>query len=373
MPLPGDAEDVIRAVRLGWAVAEVRGRNRPDAPTGSTEPVPKNLSNALPLHFERGRTELRIEAQAVLTALALALKVDSPAPTGLAGKIDDAAKLLWGARKTPPDPPGCNPEEQWAQLSDLIWKFDARCQDQLSASSVTLASGYQLGRGLAETYWALEPGAAGGWSGWTFLLGKDRCEELERLIGLLSAYMPEYTAPAIAGSIAVWEKVASDPLWRRDGSDTSTYLNEQVQRWYDLIILAQDPTTLVKPGQVMRNFRTMGRAIKFFWPQALAVIGSAAALAWLGHLLTASGSSAWGKIAAAILGVLGLSIASVTAYLKNVAQAMMKRLRQDAYTDLIAAAVQTAPPRRTTGNPSLQSWKVYEAIGARGLTTSVPN
>ena len=48
-----------------------------------------------------------------------------------------------------------------------------------------------------------------------------------------------------------------------------------------------------------------------------------------------------------ILGVakiaVGLSLAGLTGTLKNAGQALTKRLRQDAYTDLVALAVQTAP------------------------------
>ena len=225
---------------------------------------------------------------------------------------------------------------------------------------------------MAESYWALEPGKADGWTGWQFLLGNERCDELERLVGRLSAYLPEYTPAAIAGSIEVWKKVAADPKWRADGSIASTTLYEQLQCWYDLIVVGQDPTTLVKAGDVMRNFRTVGRAIKFFWFQGLLLLGGAGALGALGYLLNGNSSSAGGKIIAGILGAVGLSFATVTGFLKNSAQAMLKRLQQDAYTDLIAAAIQTAPPRRASGI-NFGKWKVHEAISARSLTTSVPN
>ena len=64
------------AVRLGWFIAEVRGRNRPDAPPGAAERLPGPPGHALPLHVEQTPTELRIAAQGVLAAMARNLGVD---------------------------------------------------------------------------------------------------------------------------------------------------------------------------------------------------------------------------------------------------------------------------------------------------------
>ncbi len=49
-----------------------------------------------------------------------------------------------------------------------------------------------------------------------------------------------------------------------------------------------------------------------------------------------------------VLGVAGLSLATVQAGLKNTAQGLLTRLRQDAFTDLVAAAIAEAP-----GKPGL--------------------
>lgn len=150
----------------------------------------------------------------------------------------------------------------WESLANLLWKFDAHIQDELTAQSVTEAGAYQLGRGLAEVYWALDPRKVDGSTGWECLLGNDRCNELSRLVGRLETYLPEYTASAVAGSIEVWRKVAPNPAWRGTIGQASKELYLQIRRWYELVIVGQDPTTLVKPGQVMRNFRTIGRARK---------------------------------------------------------------------------------------------------------------
>jgi hypothetical protein len=220
----------------------------------------------------------------------------------------------------------------WEDLVELVWRFDAHIQDRLTAASETQANGYQLGRGLAETYWALDPGQVGGSAGWGFLLGDERCAELSRLAGRLAAYMGEYTAPAIAGSVEVWKDVAATPAWRGDGQEADQALYRQIRRWYELIILGQDPTTLIKPYALMKNYRTACRALRLFWPQLVATIFGLGFLVTLLVLLSHGSAVAWEKTLSGILAAAGLSLAGITGTLKNSAQALLKRLRQDAYT-----------------------------------------
>src|ERR1700688_2152738 len=370
MTEPSDTDLVLSAVRLGWYLAEVRGRNRPNGPPGAGTQMPDHRDHALPLRIERGRAETRIEAQTVLAALANKLGVDSMGhrPVSSYGAtVDNLARVIAQARAPkivarlnividalhradsdlaaaqraldsaqkaarvpvatqsesvagasvpasgvddadrrysetkaaavaatvkavtdlqnaaqlqqtiasdqqthanqtaaaqPPDPadakaaallaqlaageqasahaaqvtvgtiqqavgavqvaptgPQDNAVEAalaavnlaitqigqealavWESLSDVLWKFDAHIQDELTAKSDTQACGYQLGRGLAESYWALNPDEAGATSSsWKFLLGTSRCEELTRLTGRLSAYMGSYTPAAVLG------------------------------------------------------------------------------------------------------------------------------------------------------------------------------
>src|SRR5215470_4668148 len=77
MTVPDDAGRVLTAMRLGWSIAEVRGRNRPNAPPGARARLPGPPGHALPLHVEQTSAELRIEAQAVLAAMARELGVDT--------------------------------------------------------------------------------------------------------------------------------------------------------------------------------------------------------------------------------------------------------------------------------------------------------
>jgi phosphoglycolate phosphatase-like HAD superfamily hydrolase len=83
-------------------------------------------------------------------------------------------------------------------------------------------------------------------------------------------------------------------------------------------------------------------------------------------LVTGNSAASWAKTLSGVLAIAGLSLAGLTGTLKNSAQALLKRLRQDAYTDLVAVAVQTAP--RPPNRSALQ-----QAINRRGLTPATPH
>jgi len=462
-----DADDVLSALRLGWSVAEMRGRNRPDGPPGEVIGMPDHVDHPLPLRIERGKTELRIEIQSVVAELARRLCLDeAPDGSSYIAALDEKTKLLAHARapkaadalrqaldllghqqpeqalqaladglaaqravvarrrqalaaaqfaRAPEaavrtEQASCACEEAglaalehvidafteadaeaeaeaeaqhnaiaqhydefaaaarqpWADLAELIWQFDAHVQDRLAALSESQAIGYQLGRGLADTYWALNPGQEHGSAGWSFLLGERRCDELQRLTGRIAAYMGEYTAPAIAGSLEVWQTVVATPGWMGDPAHTSQALYSQIRRWYELIVLGQDPTTLIGPAAVMRNYRTLARVFQLFWPELVATVFGLGALITLLFLLHVDGATAWEKTLSGVLAAVGLSLAGLTGTLKNSAQALTKRLRQDAYTDLVALAVQTAPA--PPDHSALQ-----KAISHRALTPATPN
>src|SRR5262245_40210553 len=104
MTVPDDAGAVLTAIRLGWSIAEVRGRNRPDAPPGAGARLPGLPGHALPLRVEQTPTELRIAAQAVLAAMARDLGVDSGGANqdSYSQAIDARARALAKAREGAP-------------------------------------------------------------------------------------------------------------------------------------------------------------------------------------------------------------------------------------------------------------------------------
>jgi hypothetical protein len=460
MTVPDDAGTVRTAIRLGWSIAEVRGRNRPDAPPGARAGLPGLPGHALPLRVEQTPTELRIAAQAVLGAMARELGVDSggvnqtsysqaidaqaralakaredapaagavAAPDGavapdgaaLAGAAPDGAAALAGAAA--PDgaaapvavaahvpaaghvpailapavasvsaaalapavasaPAADDPAAQWDALQELILRFDAHIQDALALGPDTVACGYQLGRALAEPYWALDPALDTGDNpaSWQFLLGSGRCSEIGRLVGRLGAYLHPYTAAAIAGSVQIWKHVAADKAWRSKAGDC---LYRQMRTWYELVVMQQDPTTLVKPYALTRNYRMIVRALRIFWPEVFGIIVAAAALSGFVVLLGENKVKPLLNSALGLIAITGFTTAGLLAKMKNQAQAMVTRLRQDVYTDLVAVAITTVPPMPSvpdTGVPlvaskhSRQNAQLVRMARERGITPVTPN
>lgn len=499
MAVPSDASKVLIAIKLGWAVAEVRGRNRSDPPLGGRAGLPGPPSKALPLHVEQTPTELRIEAQSVLGAMARELGLGRGKDgTDFPAAIDAQAKRLYQARAvdagagpaqdadgaaapggpapggpapgqpapgqpapggtavpagtqpgspTPPSggkpagqappsgaqpggaqpggaqpggaqpggalpagqqflagwrslagrflaevQPGASgaggaavsggapditraapgdPEAEWLALQELIFRFDEHLQDAMASGPDTVACGYQLGRALAEPYWALEPGLPDKTpspAAWWFLLGPERSGEMSRLAGRLTAYFHPLTAAAIAGSVHIWKHVAADPAWRSHAED---HLYLQIRRWYELVIMKQDPTTLVQPYALIRNFRMVTRALRIFWPELIGAAVAAAALSGFAVALGQHNISSFLKSALGFVAITGFSFAGLAAKLKNQAQAMVTRLRQDVYTDLVAVAITTAPPMPAKRSIR-QNAKMAQMARERGITPVTP-
>lgn len=373
MAVPKDAATVVTALRLGWCMAEVRGRNRPDAPPGAGVEPPRT-GHALPLQTERTPAELRIAVQVLLTVLAAKLGVDGDgkAQHSFARALDNGAKALATARA---NGDASAAAQQWDNLAELIYKFDAHIQDVLGARSDTQACGYQFGRAMAEAYWALDPGVAAGTddsSSWWFLLSEERCREIGLLAGRLSRYFHPYTSAAIAGSAMVWKNVAANQKWRTGAAPD---LYRQIRRWYELTIVAEDPTTLIGPYALLRNFRLVLRVLRAFWIQFVLLGLGAAALIAFADLLASPHGSSWVKGLLATAGITGFSVAGLSAKLKNEAQALLLRLRQDAYTDLIAVDVTTAPPQPAAVPllPSRRRAKLARMARQRTITPVTPN
>ena len=365
MPAPDDALEVIWALRLGWYVAEVRGRNLPAGPRPPGNELPRGGDHSLPLRIERTAAELRAEAQAVLCKLSGELRVDTVTVNGQeqsrTAVIGQQADVLAAAA------PGTTAAvAAWNALSASIYELDSHALDTLAALSDMRAAAYQLGRGLAEAYWALDPGAACAPlipQCWAFLLGQQRCEELSRLAGRLSGYFNPYCAPAVAGTLRLWQAIASDQEWRKGAHD---HLYRQLRRWYELLVLGQDPSTLIPPYALLKDWRSASHALRALWVQVVTAVISIGLVIALITLVLSGSANASLKAIFGVVGVVGLSAAGIQAGLKSSAQGLLSRLRQDAYTDLVASAVVEAP-----GKPGARSPRkvIVAEVRKRTLTT----
>jgi hypothetical protein len=342
-----DPPDVRTAVRLGWAVAELRGRSWPVGPRPATSSLPPRPKHTLPLRSQRGYAAS--QRSAVRTLAALAGKLGVPA--------DDAESAL-------------APENEWPAMSTYFFDFDARIQDSLASRDEAAANGYLLARGLAECYWGLGPDDdwedAGEQTGVSlrFLFGEDRRRELTRMLGRLgSGRMHSLSASAISGSIEAWGRVAADDAWAHV-PDLREQLYEQVRRWYQLLVLDQDPTTLVKPYARLSSPHNFFRFMRLYRLQIIVgIVALCLIIAFFAFRGQATGE--WIPSVVGVLGVGGAVLTGVLTRAKNTAERLATRMRQDAYTDLVAVAITSVPAYPGTDKTRD---KVESAVRRRLLT-----
>jgi hypothetical protein len=370
-------DDVQAAVRLGWYFAEVRGRNwwAGYRPGGVSLPV--DGSNALPLRPERTAVESREQAQTALERLAVELNVNQlpPTPTDRVGTFDSQvapliaqlAKEMAALDAVTPDGPTADTaqteqpadptvssleaarDQTWAQFTKSMRDWDSLIQNELSSRYDELACGYLLGRGLAECYWALGPPDLQGTDAqptacsWLFLFGQTRRTELSRLVGRVAPHYNPLTPTAISGSLQAWGSVVENSQWRNvEGAPNQLY--EQLRRWYELLILGQDPSTMVRPYATFRTWRTTLRFVHAFWIQIVLGLLSVGLITGCITLIASHHQSPFVKAALGALGAIGLTSTAAIARLKTASQSLIARLRQDAYSDLVAIAITSVPP-----------------------------
>lgn len=376
MAEPADRQAVVDALRMGWAVAEVRGRVRRLVEGPRPPEVTDLATRVMPLRAERSPTERRIEAQRILSALAHQLGVecfslDGAAPRNVPEYVGATAKAIYDALYGSPVDQG-TADAQWPVLAKALYLYDAAVEDALAARSETVSAGYQLGRGLADSYWFesgrfARPPAEGAADAWKSLLGDERCDELERLVGRLSAYFGHFTAPAVAGSLEVWRAVAADDRWREEPT-TGQKLSKQTRRWYELLVIGQDPTTLVHPYRRFANVTATVKAVQAFVPQLLLVVVSIGLVVGLTFLASSGRTSAWLNSLLGLLSATGLTVAAAQARLKNSAQALLSRITEDAYTEVIAAELVEMPDK--PGTRKSPSAVAVGLVRKRRLTTA---
>jgi hypothetical protein len=327
LPYPIDAVQVMAAMRLGWAMSELRGRLRPGSKLISVTPQTGQLraEHALPLGGERSAMEQLIEVEAVVSALATQLNVE----------LD--VKELADAQ------PDGQSEKTWDELALHLYRWDAKIQDALAGNTFTVSSAYQLGRGLGDIAW-LDPGQAAPdvATSWTFVLGSLRVETLKRLTFRLTEYFQPHSGTAVGYSLQLWERAAADENVRGKPS-TREALVTQTKRWRDLLLTGLDPATLLPRNRIMGRLRQVRTLLHAYWPEIL--IGTvfavliALGVAWF----VTSGSHSWAATFTSVFGAIGLTTSALLAKAKSEAQDLVGHLRAALDADLLKAAVTVSP------------------------------
>jgi hypothetical protein len=351
LPYPIDSFQVMAALRLGWAMSELRGRLRPGSKLIEVTPQSGRLraDHALPLGGERTVVEQLIEAEAVVWALAqrLELDVDVDELTGRGGtsgvltsrRLRELAKALSAAT----DGSDQTRAKAWDELADFLYLWDAKIQDQLAGTGFSVSSAYQLGRGFGDITWldptATEPDVA---TSWTFLLGDLRVATLRRLVFRLADYFQPHTGGAVGYSLNVWEQAAADAAVRGQAS-TREALITQTKRWRDLLLTGLDPATLLPRNRILGRLRQVRTVLHAFWPEilvgAIFAVMIALGVAWF----VTSGKHSWAATFASVFGAIGLTTSALLAKAQNEAQDLVGHLRAALDADLLKAAVTVSP------------------------------
>lgn len=216
----------------------------------------------------------------------------------------------------------------------------------MAAATYGLASAYQLGRGLAEVYWALDPNATeGSAESWEHLLGDHRFNILATLLRRVSPQLPTLTAETITATLDQWRSV----VHRRDcriKADAVSALGLQATVWKDLLLSDTSPQTLVATDETLKRARSLRPLLRSFAVESFGALISLTLIggAILWAVLVGPGfAKALGATIAGLLGAFGLSSSVAVARVKAVGQGLLEQLRNKISTDAIRAAATYLP------------------------------
>lgn len=320
-----------KALRLGWSMAELRGRYREKLAGDTYAPAAgiERTGNPLPLQNERNPKELAIEVEKAVISLAtqLSLKVD-------------AAKLRQQTTSTQKALGKDAWDQEWSGLAEYLYHIDADFQDDLYSGTLSSSAAYQLGRALAEVSWALAPINPDPPNHIEFLLGAERVTTMKMLLRRIPNYVDEVTASAIAFSLDRWALAAQNK--EHNGEDaTVTKLREQVGVWHDLLLDGVPWTTLIKPAAMINRRPSLRPLRPFLLELTVGALGLAGLVVALGVLSLQNQGPAAAIIAA--LSTVGITAATVRARVKDQAQNLIGQMRRAFDMELAAEAVCRVP------------------------------
>lgn len=374
-PTTLDIEQLRAALNLGWSMAELRGRLR----YGHVEPpgtvdyqFPREQFHALPIGGEHSLVEQQIATRVAAGLLAGRFGVDGPLPKrkepasdtvrAIAIELENALGAVEknGRPPTRPDTHAAGSEvaKAWRAAADAIYYWDAQIQDGLSVSA-ELHAAYQLGRGLSEAFWALNPETPAPLTkptlestaspphpgSWEFLLGPRRQLMLGTYLALLEGALPPLSGPAVQGPLSRWCKVIADNEVRsHPGDDALEALRRQLQNWREVLLGSRDPTSFAKRFGLRLALRQALRVVQTLpLETALGLVG-VALLGVAGYYLGAKTHNTGTAILASVLGFFGVTGAGLLAWAKARAAVLSVRLREAFYRDIVEAQATVLPP-----------------------------
>lgn len=351
--------DAKQLIRFGFALAELRGRiyfGNAD-PGRLLKPQPEIRTwHMPPLGEERSPVELRIQVISTVQQLAddvgmqckgaLSIEEARQPPSPLPTAVDQVISF---ANAVPLEPTSPAWRQAWDDFAASFYRWDAQIQNSLASDSFGASSAYQLGRGLGETSWSLDPSAKQGSSmSWGSLLGPERCLALTSLVVRLTpiAATPD-VSQCIKGALARWSERVTSNEFVGDVESTIA-LRRQVALWRDLVLSGAEPQALVPTIAPLRRISVLFPAIGSLWPQALVGLLSSVILGYAAYLMTTAHPSGVVTTIITALGIFGFTGATVSAKASTVANNLASHLRAAIATDQLVEAA-TLVPRLAKG------------------------
>ena len=366
-------EQLRGALNLGWSMAELRGRIR----YGHVEPpgtvdyqFPREEFHALPIGGEHSLVEQQIATRVAVGLLADRFALNAPLPKreesppetikalamDLERKLEAAEK--GGAAPVRPDayPAGSEVGKAWEAAAEAIYFWDEQVQDGLGVSAELLAA-YQLGRGLAEAFWALDPDAPEPDTkptvvstlspphpgSWEFLLGPRRQQMLGAYLGLLEGAFAPLTGSAVRGPLTRWCALVGDRQVRNRPDETLVALRGQLRNWRDVLLGSRDPISFAKGFGLKLAFRQALRVAQTLPLETFLLLGGIALLAAAGYALGSDTTRTGTAVAASVLGFFGVTGAGLLARAKAQAAVLGVHLREAFYRDIVEAQATVLP------------------------------
>jgi hypothetical protein len=368
-----DLDQLRAALNLGWSMAELRGRLR----YGHVEPpgtvdyqFPREEFHALPIGGEHSLVEQQIATRVAVGLLAHRFALDQPLPNRkdppgdtmktLAIELENAltAAEKSGHPVARPEtyPAGTDVAKAWRAASEAVYYWDAQIQDGLAVSA-ELAAAYQLGRGLSEAFWALDPDAPAPETkptlastaspphpgSWEFLFGPRRQLMLGTYLKLLEGALTPLSGPAIKGPLIRWCKLVADKEVRSRSDEALEALRRQQQNWREVLLGSRDPTSFAKHFGFRLALRQAFRVMQTLPLETALALGGIALLALAGYALGADTSNKGLAVFASVLGFFGVTGAGLLAKAKAQAAVLSGHLREAFYRDIVAAQATVLP------------------------------
>ncbi len=371
-PTTVELEQLRGALNLGWSMAELRGRLR----YGHVEPpgtvdyqFPREEFHALPIGGEHSLVEQQIATRVAVGLLAdrfslnqpLPQRNESPPETIKALAMDLEQKLEAAEKNSAPVrpdafPAGSEVAKAWEAAAEAIYYWDEQIQDGLGTSAELLAA-YQLGRGLAEAFWALDPEAPAPEKkptlesidspphpgSWEFLLGPRRQQMLGAYLAMLEGAFAPLSGSAVRGPLTRWCVLVSDKQVRNRPEAALVALRGQLHNWRDVLLGSRDPISFAKGFGLKLAFRQAFRVAQTLPLETFLLLGGIALMAAAGYALGSDTTRTGTAVAASVLGFFGVTGAGLLARAKAQAAVLGLHLREAFYRDIVEAQATVLP------------------------------